>query len=203
MSNCSAYPIQGPSSPLGGAISTCPDRVVRFIDSNASLSKLSNLPGGTANRLLWTGSLPTTTNPVDNQRFFVWQHYADFLVNQPTPDEGGLDFWTGQITNNCGTGFNDNNGCTHTKRIDVSRAFWVAEYPWLFDGNGGTTDNYTFVHLCYEVYLRRSVSDGDGGFQFWLNNLNSYGNPANQNGVNQLIDAFLSSAEYRQRFGQP
>jgi len=40
MTNCSAYPIQGPSSPLGGAISTCPDRVVRFIDSNASLSKL-------------------------------------------------------------------------------------------------------------------------------------------------------------------
>jgi len=203
MTNCSAYPIQGPSSPLGGAISTCPDRVVRFIDSNASLSKLSNLPGGTANRLLWTGSLPTTTNPVDNQRFFVWQHYADFLVNQPTPDEGGLDFWTGQITNNCGTGFNDNNGCTHTKRIDVSRAFWVAEYPWLFAPGGGTTDNYTFVHLCYEVYLRRSVSDDDGGFQFWLSVLNNYGNPANQDGVNALIDAFLSSAEYRQRFGQP
>ena len=203
MSNCSAYPIQGPSSPLGGLISTCPDRVVRFLDSNASLNKLSVIGPGSANRLLFTGSLPTTTNPVDNQRFFVWQHYADFLVNQPEPDEGGLDFWTGQITNNCGTGFNDNNGCTHTKRIDVSRAFWVAEYPWLFDGNGGTTDNYTFVHLCYEVYLRRSVSDGDGGFQFWLNNLNSYGNPANQNGVNQLIDAFLSSAEYRQRFGQP
>jgi hypothetical protein len=204
MSNCSAYPIQGPSSPLGGAISTCPDRVVRFLDSNASLSKLGGIPAGTANRLLFTGSLPTTVNPIDNQRFFVWQHYADFLVNQPTPDEGGLDFWTGQITNNCGTGFNDSNSCTHQKRIDVSRAFWVAAFPSLFtNGGNNLTDNPTFVHECYEVYLRRSVSDSDGGFQFWLNELNNDGNPANQNGINHLIDAFLGSTEYRQRFGQP
>ena len=203
MSNCSAYPIQGPSAPIGAAISTCPDRVVRFLDSNASLSQLSNLPGGTANRLLFTGSLPTNFNPIDNQRFFVWQHYADFLTGQPEPDEGGLNFWTGQITGTCGTGFNDNNSCTHQKRIDVSRAFWVAQFPWLFTPSYGTTDNYSFVHLCYEEYLRRSVSDDDGGFQFWFNDLNNnYGNPANQDGVNHMIDAFLSSFEYRERFGQ-
>lgn len=204
MSNCSAHPIQGVASTSGGAVSTCPDRVVRFIDSNASLSKLSGLPAGTPNRLLFTGSLPTTTNPVDNQRFFVWQQYADFLVSQPIPDEGGLNFWTGNITGTCGTGFNDNNACTHQKRIDVSRAFWVAAFPSLFtNGGNNLTDNPTFVHKCYEVYLRRSVPDSDGGFQFWLNELNHDGNPANQNGINHLIDAFLSSIEYRQRFGQP
>lgn len=204
MSNCSAFPIQGPSSPLGGAISTCPDRVARFIASNASLSQLSNIPSGTANRLLFTGAIPTTTNPIDNQRFFVWQHYADFLTGQPEPDEGGLGFWTGNITGTCGTGVNDNNSCTHQKRIDVSRAFWVAQFPWLFTPSSGTTDNYSFVHLCYEEYLRRSVSDDDGGFQFWFNDLNNnYGNPANQDGVNHLIDAFMSSTEYRARFGQP
>jgi subtilisin family serine protease len=204
MSNCSAYPIQGPSSSLGGAISTCPDRVVRFLDSNASLSKLSGLPAGTANRLLFTGSLPTTTNPVDNQRFFVWQQYADFLTGQPEPDEGGLNFWTGNITGTCGTGVNDNNSCTHQKRIDVSRAFWVAAFPSLFtNGGNNLTDNSTFVHKCYEMYLRRSVPDSDGGFQFWLGELNNDGIPANQNGINHLIDAFMSSTEYRQRFGQP
>jgi len=202
MSNCSAYPIQGVASPYGGAISTCPDRVARFIDANASLSKIGGVPSGTANRLLFTGSIPTTTNPIDNQRFFVWQQYADFLVNQPEPDEGGLNFWTGNITGTCGTGFNDNNSCTQTKRTDVSRAFWVAEFPWLFTPSYGTTDNYAFVHLCYEEYLRRSVSDDDGGFQFWLGQLNNYGNPANQDGVNHLIDAFLSSGDYRNRFGQ-
>jgi hypothetical protein len=39
-------------------------------------------------------------------------------------------------------------------------------------------------------------------FLFWLNDLNSYGNPANQSGINHLIDAFISSVEYHQRFGQ-
>ena len=39
---------------------------------------------------------------------------------------------------------------------------------------------------CFEVYLRRAVSSTDGGFQFWLNDLNSYGNPANQNGIIHL-----------------
>jgi subtilisin family serine protease len=208
---CLSSPISGVANTSGGAVSTCPDRVSQFIKSNASLSKLSGTNGPdrfgqfitTPNRLAYTGSLPTTTNPIDNQRFFVWQHYGDFLVNQPEPDEGGLDFWTGNITGTCGTGFNDNTPCTQVKRIDVSRAFWVAAYPWLFTPSYGTTDNYTFVHLCYEVYLRRSVGDDDPGFQFWLNELNNYGVPANQDGVNHLIDAFLSSLEYRQRFGQP
>jgi hypothetical protein len=48
-----------------------------------------------------------------------------------------------------------------------------------------------------------SVPDSDGGFQFWLGELNNDGIPANQNGINHLIDAFMSSTEYRQRFGQP
>ena len=202
-SDCAWYPINGTSAFMGGVISTCPDRVAQFIKSNTSLSQLGGIGTGSPNRLLFTGSLPTTTNPIDNQRFFVWQHYADFLPNEPEPDEGGLNFWTGNITGTCGTGFNDNTACTHVKRIDVSRAFWAAAYPSLFT-NGGTqlTNNAEFVHKCYEVYLRRSVPDTDAGFQFWLNQLNQNGNPANQNGINHLIDAFTSSSEYRQRFGQ-
>jgi hypothetical protein len=143
-------------------------------------------------------------NPIDNQRFFVWQHYADFLVNQPVPDNAGLDFWTGNITGICGTSFNDNNQCTRAKRIDVSRAFFVAAFPSLFINDGTQlTNNSEFVHKCYEMYLRRFVPDSDPGFQHWLNDLNQYGNPANGAGINHLIDAFLVSIEYRQRFGQP
>lgn len=203
MSACSANPISGPATTSGGAVSTCPDRVSQFIKSNTSLNKLSIIGTGSPNRLLWTGSLPTTTNSVDNQRFYVWQHYGDFLVNQPEPDENGLDFWTGQITNTCGTGFNDNNSCVRTKRIDVGRAFFVVAYPSLFTSGESLTNNSQFVHTCYQVYLRRDVPDSDPGFQFWLGVLNGYGNPANQAGVNALIDAFSSSSEYRQRFGQP
>src|SRR5207302_2021268 len=143
-------------------LSTCPDRVAQFIKSNATLGQLvaSSIPSGTANRLLNTTfnttSVPVPTNPIDNQRFFVWQHYADFLPKaaaNPTPypntcdptnpengkspsepDESGLDFWTSQITATCGTGtdFNANNACTPGKRVDVSRAFWVAVYPSMF-----------------------------------------------------------------------
>jgi subtilisin family serine protease len=204
MTNCSAHPKQGPATTSGTSISTCPDRVSQFIASNASLNKLSGVPSGTRNRLLFTGSIPTTTNPIDNQRFFVWQQYQDFLVNEQNPDSDGLNFWIGNITGTCGTGVNDNNACTHQKRIDVSRAFFAAAFPSLFTNNGTQlTNNSEFVHRCYEMYLRRSVSDSDPGFQFWLSELNHDGNPANQNGINHLVDAFLSAGDYRQRFGQP
>jgi hypothetical protein len=211
ISFCGGVPIQGPA-PATANVSTCPDRVSRYIKANARLSLLSNINGTifvggvpvtvpSPNRYIATWTIPAPANPIDNQRFFVWQHYADFLTAQPEPDEGGLNFWTSQITGNCGTGFNTNNSCTAGKRIDVSRAFWVAGFGSLFNSQG-TTNNSQFVHRCYELYLRRSVPDTDPGFQFWLNDLsNNYGNPANFDGVNHLIDAFINSIEYRQRFG--
>ncbi len=60
-----------------------------------------------------------TSNPLDNAdaRFFVREHYNDFLNRQP--DQSGIDFWTGQITQ-CGS---DQN-CTRNKRVDVSNAFF-------------------------------------------------------------------------------
>jgi subtilisin family serine protease len=214
VTGCSVFPIQGIAPPSAN-LSTCPDRVTRYIKANANLSRLTSTinvvigqdPQGhpitvfSPNRFVWNVGIPGPANPIDNQRFFVWSHYADFLTAQPEPDEGGLNFWTGQITNNCGTGFNDNNACTHTKRIDVSRAFWVAAFGSLFNAQG-TTNNSEFVRKCYEVYLRRTVPINDPGFLFWLNDLSAnYGNPANFDGVNHLIDAFLGSTEYRHRFG--
>jgi len=199
MSACSSHPISGPASTSGGAVSTCPDRVSQFIKSNTSLNKLSSIGTGSPNRLLWTGTLPTTTDPIDNQRFFMWEQYADFLPYDP--DEGGLDFWTQQITGplgpNCNVGINDNNACTRTQRAAVSYEFFHVAYPSAF------SDNSEFVHRCYEAYLRRIVPDSDGGFQFWLNQLNQFGTPASYAGHNALIDAFIYSGEYRQRFGQP
>ena len=174
--------------------------------------------------------MPVPTNPIDNQRFFVWQHYADFLPKaaaSPTPypntcdptnpengkspsepDESGLDFWTSQITATCGTGtdFNANNACTPGKRVDVSRAFWVAVYPSMFTTSYGLTsgNNATFVQDCYSIYLRKNYADPDlSGYNYWLGVLNSYGNPASQDGVNHIIQAFIESQEYRQRAGQP
>jgi hypothetical protein len=150
------------------------------------------------NRFLWTVSIPATANPVDNQRFFTWEQYSDFLTYDP--DEGGLNFWTQQITGppgpNCNVGFNDNNQCTRTQRALVSKEFFRAAFPSAF-GN-----NELFIDRCYWAYLRRTPPHNDPGFQFWLGQLNNYGTPASEAGKNALIDAFITSGEYRLRFGQ-
>jgi len=58
-----------------------------------------------------------STNPIDEARFFVQQHYYDFLSRYPDPS--GWDFWTSQITQ-CGT----DAACLRSKRIDVSNSFF-------------------------------------------------------------------------------
>jgi hypothetical protein len=50
-------------------------------------------------------------------RFFVREHYNDFLSRQP--DQVGFDFWSGQITQ-CG----NNQTCLRNSRITVSNAFF-------------------------------------------------------------------------------
>jgi subtilisin family serine protease len=192
-------------------VSTCPDRVTQFIKSNATLSSLSSIGTGSPNRLLYMGSIPTTTNfnPIDNQRFFVWQHYGDFEDNQPEPDESGLDYWTSQITSTCSTtDFNYNDSCTGGKHIDVSLAFWVDIHPSWFTtsyGLSSSTSNTAFVIECYSRYLRRTVTTSTYGVQGWIDDLtNNYGgDPTNAAGVRHMIAAFITSTEYRERFGQP
>ncbi|MBD0325348.1 MAG: PQQ-dependent sugar dehydrogenase, partial [Pyrinomonadaceae bacterium] len=63
---------------------------------------------------------PPFPNPIDDARFFVRQHYHDFLNREP--DQGGLDYWTGQITL-CGT----NAACLDQRRTAVSAAFFVEQ----------------------------------------------------------------------------
>jgi uncharacterized protein (TIGR03118 family) len=56
--------------------------------------------------------------------------------------------------------------------------------------------NRAFVTMEYFGYLRRDPDTA--GFNFWLNKLNAF----NGNFVNaEMVKAFLSSSEYRQRFG--
>ena len=56
-------------------------------------------------------------NPLDNSdaKFFVRQHYIDFLNREP--DAGGLAHWTDQITS-CGS----DQQCIEIRRINVSAA---------------------------------------------------------------------------------
>lgn len=57
------------------------------------------------------------TNPIDDARNFVHQHYLDFLNREP--DQAGWDYWTSQLTQ-CGS----DATCIRNKRIDISNAFF-------------------------------------------------------------------------------
>jgi autotransporter-associated beta strand protein len=64
--------------------------------------------------------------------------------------------------------------------------------------------NSAFVLMQYFGYLRRNPDDAPDnnldGFNFWLNKLNQF----NGNFIAaEMVKAFISSIEYRQRFGQP
>ena len=131
MANCAANPKQGPRTTSGTAISTCPDRVSQFIKSNTALDKLTNVPSDTANRLLHTGSLPATTNPIDNTPFFFWQQYVDFLNREA--DNGGLAFYV-NILPGCGA----DAECIKATRAALSANFFRSPE---FGGKGGYVAN--------------------------------------------------------------
>jgi len=63
--------------------------------------------------------------------------------------------------------------------------------------------NAAFVLMEYFGYLRRdpnAAPDSDwSGYTFWLNKLNSFGGDFQKA---EMVKAFISSLEYRQRFGQ-
>ncbi|MGI8839053.1 MAG: S8 family serine peptidase [Pyrinomonadaceae bacterium] len=58
-------------------------------------------------------------NPIDNSRFFVAQHYRDFLGREP--DDSGLSYWTNGITA-CGTALS----CLDARRVNTSAAFFLS-----------------------------------------------------------------------------
>jgi hypothetical protein len=139
---------------------------------------------------------------VDGARFFVRQHYLDFLGREP--DIGGWDFWTGEITQ-CG----NDEGCRDRKQVDVSRAFYystefIAAHPALAANLRGTISyNREFVRQAYFTYLARTCDPeicDPSGFNFWVGTLNSK-IPNKDADYNETIRAFIVSFEYRARLG--
>jgi hypothetical protein len=64
--------------------------------------------------------------------------------------------------------------------------------------------NASFVLAQYFGYLRRNPTDApdnnDSGYQFWLAKLNQFNGDFQKA---EMVKAFISSIEYRSRFGQP
>ena len=97
-----------------------------YIENEETLTITLSKPSGAALGPLNTATLTIldndtarpSVNPIDNARFFVNQHYLDFLNR--APDQGGLDYWTSQITG-CG----NNISCLLSRRNAVSAAFFI------------------------------------------------------------------------------
>jgi len=64
--------------------------------------------------------------------------------------------------------------------------------------------NRAFVLMQYFGYLRRDPNSGADanfdGYDFWLNKLNQFNGDYNKA---EMVKAFITSGEYRRRFGQP
>jgi len=89
-----------------------------IILSNPSSGTTLGAPA-TASLQIADNATEPTTNPIDDPRGFVCQHYHDFLNRQS--DQSGEDFWTNQIAS-CGT----NAACVDEKRTNVSAAFFLS-----------------------------------------------------------------------------
>ena len=62
---------------------------------------------------------PAVANPIDDDAFFVRQHYRDFFSREP--DAEGLAYWTGEIKK-CGA----DAACREARRVSVSAAFFLS-----------------------------------------------------------------------------
>lgn len=96
------------------------ERALNLVLTNPAGAGLGN-PSTATITILDNDSVSPPPNPLDNSdaRFFVRQHYHDFLNREP--DQSGFDFWSNQITS-CG---NDQQ-CIDIKRINTSGAFYLS-----------------------------------------------------------------------------
>ncbi len=154
-------------------------------------------------------------NPIDEPMFFVQQQYRDFLFREPTGFELANDVAPLNSCLHAG-----NFACYNTERVKMSRRMWdKAEFrqqsrtfglPLVGDFPFELYNDDDFVALDYWIYLQRAPDSP--GYNFWLNGLNSCVSASTSyfecpscstQCYNDSINAFLSSTEYRSRFGCP
>jgi serine protease AprX len=122
----------------GSFYSVTPDLVnYHFSPSSRSFSLVTNVADAVFTA---AGDAVAVGNPLDSPEYFVRQHYLDFLGREP--DQGGLDFWSGQLRA-CGSDL----VCLNSRRTGVSAAFFVSQE---FESSG------LFVYDLYKGALGRS-----------------------------------------------
>ena len=132
----------------------------------------------------FTGSADAsqTANAVDTTEYFVRQHYLDFLGREP--DQGGFEYWTGQI-NQC----NGDANCVRNKRIDVSAAFFASPE---FQQTG------SFIYELYAGALGRMPNYNE----FMPDRSQVVGGPNLEAARVAFTDAFVQRAEFTAKYPQ-
>lgn len=125
----------------------------------------------------------------DDSEFFIQQTYHDVLNR--APDRDGFYFYL-HILQNC----NGDSACLAAYRVTIARGMLESpenrqQNPDLNPASSGY--NSAFVTHCYTSFLRRQPSASE--VSWWLNILNSNGD------YGAIVNGFITSAEYRQRFG--
>jgi len=147
----------------------------------------------------------------NNQRAFVldFERRPFFLIKYPTPFRPA--YFVDQLFANAGVtpSTADRNaaiaefgGATNTSDVSArARALRdVAENATLIQQEF----NRAFVLMQYFAYLRRNPNDSPdsdySGYDFWLTKLNQFNGDLQKA---EMVKAFITSSEYRSRFGQP
>ena len=147
---------------------------------------------GTASLEITDDASEDATNPIDDSRIFVAQHYHDFLYRQA--DQSGEDFWTNQIES-CGA----DASCRQEKRDSVASAFFLSiefkETGYYVIRARKAAFGDVKSNPRFEVFLRdqRQVAEnvivGQAGFQQQLE--------ANKQ---KYLEDFVTRAEYLAQF---
>ena len=194
LNNCT-FPIAGPAPPSNANLSTCPDRIARYIKANANRDKLTSTIHGilfSPNLFVWNISVPTLPNPLENHRMFVFTQYNDFLNRDP--DTGGFNNWIAVLNACSGSDW----PCINAARIHTVRGFIesgefkqnkpeLANPPTLHDYN------VAYVTWLYRSLLRREPDSV--GLATWVGHLDSTGD------YSHVVHGIINAAEYRVRFG--
>ena len=144
----------------------------------------------------------------NNKQNFIGQFVQRSRFSSPYPTSMTPAQFVGKLDQNSGRVLSSSEraaaialfgGATDTSSITARAQALrqVAENPSLYNAEF----NRAFVLMQYFGYLRRNPNEGQdtdySGYEFWLNKLNAF----NGNFVNaEMVKAFITSGEYRNRF---
>ncbi|MBA2645274.1 MAG: DUF4214 domain-containing protein [Pyrinomonadaceae bacterium] len=142
---------------------------------------------GTVTLTIQDNDTPATTNPFLDNKFFVRQHYLDFLSREP--DQGGFDSWVSVLAG-CGAaqgGLGSPSGCD---RVHVSSGFYRS--PEF-------TDRGYFIYRFYEAALGRLPKYGE--FVPDMASISGFATPAEQEqNLADFVAAFMQRPEFKAKY---